>query len=287
MKNKICLITGATDGIGKATAKALAMLGATVVLGCRDEQRGERTRAELSSLTGNSSLHVLCGDLTSQRAILEMANRFKKEFPSLHILVNNAGAVFRRRALSVDGIERTFALNHLAYFLLTNLLIDHMKLSAPARIINVTSETYRYVRFKPDNLQGERSYSPAIAYAQSKLANIFFTRELSCRLAGSGVTVNCVHPGGIKTKIYHSTPLHRLYAALFGWRLKPPEMGAETVVYLASSPEVEGISGGYFQNKRIVPLSRHAEDEPAACELWDISEQLIQRQLPDWKAFST
>jgi NAD(P)-dependent dehydrogenase (short-subunit alcohol dehydrogenase family) len=274
MKNKICLITGATDGIGKAAATALAKMGATVVLGCRDLQRGEATRKEISSITGNSSLFILCADLTSQRSILEMADRFKEKFTALHILVNNAGAVFHRRELTGDEIERTFALNHLAYFLSTRLLLDLMKKSSPARIINVTSATYRYVRFNPDNLQGEIKYSPALAYAQSKLANILFTLELARRLEGTGVTVNCVHPGGIKTKIYQSTPSHRLYLALLGWALKPVEKGAETLVYLASSPEVEGITGCYFQNKQVTVLSRHALDPGASGQLWEISDRL-------------
>ncbi len=279
MDHRICLITGATGGIGKATAAELARMGATVVLGCRDRQRGEATCEELKLLTGNPSISVLHGDLSVQEETVHLASEFRERFSSLHVLINNAGAVYHHRQLTRDGIERTFALNHLAPFLLTNLLLDVMKKSAPARIINVTSVTYKYVRYNPANLQGELKYSPAIAYAQSKLANIYFTHELARRLKGSGVTVNCVHPGSIKTNIYNSTPLHRLYATLFGWTFAPPSKGAATVVPLAASPEFEGITGGYFQDNRLMQPSPHAADEQISRELWNISEQLTRSNL--------
>jgi len=194
MENKICLITGGTSGIGKATAIELARMGGTIVLGCRDTDRGETTRREIISLTGNNDIHIICADLSSQRAIAGMSREFAERFSSLHLLINNAGAVFPRRELTEDGIEKTFALNHLAYFLTSKLLLALIKKSTPARIVNVTSLTYKYVHFNPGNLQGEIKFSPALAYAQSKLANILFTRELARRLPNS-FDGHSSHPG--------------------------------------------------------------------------------------------
>lgn len=253
------------------------------VLGCRDRQRGEATRAEISLLTGNPSISILYGDLSSQEGAVKAAQDFRERFRSLHVLINNAGAVFPRRELTKDGIERTFALNHLGGFLLTNLLIDIIKKSAPARIINVTSVTYRFVRFDPANLQGELKFSPALAYAQSKLANIYFTQELARRLEGTGVTVNCVHPGGIKTNIYNSTPVHKLYATLFGWTMGSPSKGASAVLHAATSPEVEGITGGYFEEKKLKQPASHATDGQVSRQLWEISEQLTRNHLTPWR----
>ncbi len=276
MKNFTCLITGASAGIGKATATELAKLGGTIVLACRNQERGSAAGREISDISGNPSVHSLVCDFESQRSIRDFAATFGKQFAELHILINNAGAVFPRRELTIDGIEKTFAVNHLGYFLLTNLLLDLLKASVPSRIINVTSEMHKYVRLRVDNLESTTKYSPVRAYARSKLANIFFTMELARRLSGTGVTVNCVHPGGIRTKIYHTTLLHTLYAKLFAWTLKPVSKGAEPIVYLASSPAVEGITGEYFREMKRGQPSDQARDPELARQVWEYSERLIK-----------
>src|SRR5215211_2533409 len=195
MGNRVCLITGATSGIGKATAMGLANMGASVVMVGRDRGRGEAVMAEIKEKSGNTSVDLMLADLSSQEEIRRLADVFKEAYPRLDVLINNAGVFRSKRITTADGIEMTFAVNHLAYFLLTNLLLDLLKQSAPSRIINVSSAAQFYGKFEFDNLQGERKYGGVAAYNNSKLANVLFTRELARRLDGTKVTANCLHPG--------------------------------------------------------------------------------------------
>lgn len=277
MRGKVCLITGATSGIGQATAHALAQQGATVLLVARDPARGEATRAAIQAASGNDAVAVLLADLSSQASIRSLAAEVVARYPRLDVLVNNAGGLNGARTLTVDGLELTFAVNHLAYFLLTNLLLDTLKASAPSRIVNVTSEAQSNGRIHFDDLQGERGYSSMRAYSQSKLANILFTYELARRLAGTGVTANCVHPGVVRTG-YGATGPAWMRGVIVAARpfMRTPEKGAETVVYLASAPEVEGVTGKYFADKRERRSSAVSYDPAVAARLWQVSEQLTK-----------
>jgi NAD(P)-dependent dehydrogenase (short-subunit alcohol dehydrogenase family) len=274
MTGRVCVITGATRGIGRATAQGLARQGATILLICRREQDGEEVSRELTPHAAEPP-EVVTADLSSQASIRSAAAEIRQRHPRLHVLINNAGVFTRRREVTVDGLEMQFAVNHLAYFLLTNLLLDRLKSGSPARIINVSSAAHGGADLNFHDLHGERGYHGSQAYSQSKLANVLFTYELARRLRGSGVTANCLHPGVIATKLladYMGVPVAGgALARTFG---ASPAKGAETVVYLASSPEVEGVSGRYFVNRKAVASSRQSYDEVAARRLWEISEQL-------------
>ena len=274
LDGKTCLVTGATSGIGTVTALALARMGAAVVLVGRDPRKCARQAARIRRATGSPVEHLVA-DLSSQREIHRLAEECRARFPRLDVLVNNAGALYRQRQVTVDGLERTFALNHLAYFLLTNLLLDSLRASPSARIVNVSSCAHEQGRIDFEDLQGERHYERLEAYSQSKLANLLFTFELARRLKGSPVTVNALHPGIVATRLgandgWWRTRLRNL--------LRPgmlsPEAGAETSVYLASAPEVEGVSGRYFHLCREIPCAQAACDEACAERLWRISEEL-------------
>ena len=276
MNGKICLVTGGTNGIGKATAQALAQMGATVVIVGRNAQRTSQVVEEIRTASGNKNVDSLVADLSSQQEVRRLANEFKSKYSHLHVLINNAGAVFMQRQLSVDGIEMTFALNHLASFLLTNLLLDTIKASAPARIINVSSDAHASGKIEFDNLQGERDYSPR-AYENSKLANILFTMELARRLEGTGVTVNALHPGFVATGFAKNNgkviaALVSIFAPLVA---RSPAKGAETSIYLASSPSVEGITGKYFYDSRAISAAPQAIDMVVAGRLWDVSAEMV------------
>jgi NAD(P)-dependent dehydrogenase (short-subunit alcohol dehydrogenase family) len=279
MNGKIVLITGGTNGIGKSTAEGLAKMGATVVVVGRDPQKTEQVVAALRQSTGNPTLEGLVADLSSQQDIRRLASEFKTKYKRLHVLVNNAGAIFADRQLTVDGIERTFALNHLAYFLLTNLLLDTLKASAPSRIINVSSAAHRWGRIRFDNLQGEKSYHRMLAYGSSKLANILFTIELARRLEGSGVTVNALHPGFINSGFGKNNTDRGLsanfYAKIAPFFSRTPAEGARTSILLASSPALEGVTGAYFANSKIAGTSAAAKDVADARSLWDISAKMV------------
>jgi retinol dehydrogenase 14 len=272
---KVVLVTGANSGIGKETAEGLAGMGATVVMVCRDRERGQSALDEIRSKTGNQSVELMICDLASQAQIRKLAEEFKQKHNRLDVLVNNAGLVLTRRTVTEDGFETTFAVNHLGYFLLTNLLLDVIKQSAPARIVNVASTAHRSGTIDFNDLQGERSYSTMRAYGQSKLANILFTYELARRLEGSGVTVNCLHPGVIGTNIFRSVLGLGAMAKLF---LKSPKKGAETSIYLATSPEVAQVTGKYFDDKKVVSSSPESYDKAIAQRLWQVSEQLTKLQ---------
>jgi len=274
MGGRTCIVTGANSGIGKATARGLAAMGATVVLACRNRERGEAARAEIQRATGNPNLRVMDLDLASQASVRAFARAYLESNPEVHVLVNNAGIYTSRRTLTAEGIESTFAVDYLSHFLLTNLLLDAVKASAPSRIVNVTSEANQVGRIDFGDLNGERRWSGLRAYAQSKLAQILFTSELARRLAGTRVTVNCAHPGGVRTNFARGAGLMRMGFYLAWPFLISPTEGADTVVYLASSPDIEGVTGTYFiQRRRATPNTR-ALDGEAARHLWEISEEL-------------
>lgn len=278
MTGRVCLVTGATSGIGRATALGLARLGATVALVARDQRRGEAAAAEIRAATG-SSVELLLGDLSVQASVRELAHEALARLEGLHVLVNNAGVSLRRRSLTPDGLETTFAVNHLAPYLLTNLLLERLKASAPSRIVTVTSTGFRHGRIRFDDLQGERHWSGIRAYNQSKLANALFTRELARRLESSGVTANCVHPGVVRTNLGLDSRLFRIMSVFFKPFLLSPEEGAATPVYVAAAPELEGISGKLFIKKQEALLPERARDEVVATRLWEASAELTA--LPD------
>ncbi|MGQ0601958.1 MAG: SDR family oxidoreductase [Anaerolineales bacterium] len=274
MHGKVVLVTGATAGIGEVTARTLARLGATVVGVGRNAEKSARVAEAIRAATGNDAGEYLVADLSSQAAVRTLAEAFKRKYTRLDVLVNNAGAYFMRRAVSVDGIEMTWALNHLNYFLLTDLLLDRLKASAPARIVNVSSEAHRGSQLNFDDLEGRRNYNGFPVYGQSKLANVLFTYELARRLAGTNITANALHPGFVATNFGHNNGamvrvLMRFIQLLGGLT---PEQGAATSVYLAASPEVEGVTGKYFDTQRAVASSRASYDVAAAKRLWEVSE---------------
>lgn len=278
LRDKICLLTGFTSGIGRVTARHLAAMGATLVLPVRNAMRGEAIKMEIKSETENDRLYVLQADLSVQKDIRTLAAEFKRRFDRLDILINNAGAVYTERRVTVDNIERTLALNHLAYFLLTNLLLDSLKKSPAARVINVASAAHRNVKegLNFDDLQNENDYKGFRVYSQTKLANILFTYELAQRLNGHNITANCLHPGSVATAIT------RDYPAMVGilWRLFTPraEKGAETVLHLAAAPELEGISGRYFARKQPRESSANSLNAEAGRRLWAYSERMCGLQ---------
>ncbi len=275
LTRKVCLITGATAGIGLATAREVARRGFRVVLVGLSEERASEAVRQIARETGSDSVDVLLADLSVQEEVRRLATTFARCYDRLDVLVNNVGAVFLRRVETADGIERTFALNHLSPFLLTNLLLDRLKASAPARIVNVSSGSHRAARIDFDDLQGRKRYNALAAYGQSKLANVLFTYELARRLAGSGVTANVLHPGVVATTIGHNNgPLVALVMRLIHLRALSPEEGAETSVYLATSPEVEGVSGRYFEQKQPVRSSEASYDVAVARRLWQVSAEL-------------
>jgi NAD(P)-dependent dehydrogenase (short-subunit alcohol dehydrogenase family) len=280
LESKTCLITGSTSGIGKEIAIGLAKMKANVVLVGRNKAKCQATLEEIwrnaSIDTSKNQVSYLLADLSSQASIHQLAKEFLYSYESLDILVNNAGVFLSRRFDTVDGIEYTFAVNHLAPFLLTNLLFERIKASSPSRIITTSSVAHRGARINFDNLQFKIGrYNGIEAYRQSKLANILFTKELALRLKGSGVTSNCFHPGGVRTNLVQSSSwYYRLIWAIIDPFLVSPKKGADTAVYLASSSEVDNISGKYFINRKPVGPSGLADDHDAATRLWKISEEL-------------
>ena len=276
MKGKICLITGGTNGIGKSTAHELASMGATVVIVGRDARKTSQVVEEIRAASGNDTVDSLLADLSSQQEVRRLANEFESKYSHLDVLLNNAGAVFMQRQLSVDGIEMTFALNHLASFLLTNLLLDKIKASAPARIINVSSGAHTSGKIEFDNLQGELAFSSR-AYGNSKLATILFTMELARRLEGTGVTVNALHPGFVSTGFGKNNPgfLMKVIRAVVPLIARSPEKGAETSIYLASSPDVQSITGRYFVDCKLTQPAPLATNTVVARKLWDISAEMV------------
>ena len=275
MSGRVCVVTGASSGIGRATAQALARLGATLALVCRDRGRGEEAIAALRAEPGKAAVALFLADLSSQAEIRRVAAQLCERYPAIHVLVNNAGVINLRRSTTVDGIETVFAVNHLAYFLLTHLLVARLRASAPARIVNVASDAHRFGRIDLGDLGHARRYRAMRVYGTSKLANILFTYELARRLDGTGVTANCLHPGAVATRLGRNngrlaTAVTRLLRPFF----RTPEQGAATAIYLASSPAVEGVSGKYFVDCREARSSGVSYDESLARRLWDASARL-------------
>jgi retinol dehydrogenase-12 len=278
LHGKTVMITGATSGLGREAALALAGMGARLYVVCRDRARADGLVADIDRATGNREVRPLIADLSSQREVRGVADQFLAAGEPLHVLLNNAGAVFLRRELSVDGFERTFALNHLAYFTLTRALLDRLRDSAPARVVNVASDAYTMAkgRFDFDDFNATRSYRFMRQYGRSKLANILFTRELARRLAGSSVTADAVSPPGLTaTRFAHNT--HPL-AKVFFWLAAPfcvtAEEGARGLIALCSSPAVAGVSGRFYVGTSERKLTPAAMDDDDARRLWELSAQL-------------
>ena len=277
LTGKVCMITGATSGIGKAAALALARLGPALILVGRDRERGEAALEEIVRESGNREVELMLADFSSQQQIRQLAKDFLAKQQPLHILFNNAGLVMLRRQEGEDGIETTFAVNHLGYFLLTSLLLERIQASAPARIVSTASDAYGYAKgpLDLDDLQSRKRYSPMFVYGKSKLANILFTRELARRLEGTGVTANCFHPGFVGSNLARNNGL----VASIGMLLVRPfvrstEKGAETGVHLCASPEVEDISGKYFFDCKEKWVKRYAQNDEDARQLWEVSERM-------------
>ena len=282
MKGRICLVTGATAGIGKATARDLAARGATVVLVARDRKKGDAAVAEIRAATGNDAVSLLECDFASQASIRRLAAAYRERFDRLHVLVNNAGAIQGERRLTEDGLESTFAINHVGYFLLTTLLLDVLRASAPARIVNVASAIHMGAKLDLDQVaKVASSYSPMGAYGTSKLANVLFSAELARRLEGQGVTSNALHPGVVSTSFGDSGEgWMRFGLKIVRPFLIGPEEGAATSIHLASSPEVEGVTGKYFAKKKVARVDRRADDHALRAGLWELSERLVAASHP-------
>ncbi len=275
LTGKVCMVTGATSGIGKAAALALARLGPTLVLVARDRGRGERTLEEIVRETGNGQVELMLADFSSQQQIRQLAKNFLATERPLHILFNNAGVVLMRRQETVDGIETTFAVDHLGYFLLTNLLLERIKASAPARIVSTASDAYGHAggRLDFEDLQSQTRYSAMKVYGKAKLANILFMRELARRLVGTGVTANCFHPGFVGSNFARNNgPLASVGMLLIRPFIRSNEKGAETGVYLCASAAVEGITGRYFFDKKEKWLKQYAQNDEDARRLWEVSQ---------------
>ena len=280
MKARICLVTGASAGIGKVTARELARMGATVVAVARDAGRGQAAVDEIRRESGNADVHLMLADLSSQADVRRLAAEYLRKYDRLHVLVNNAGTVLGERVVTVDGLEATFATNHLGYFLLTNLLLDALVASAPARVVSVSSALHATAVLDFDDLQYEkRPYSPMAAYGASKLANAVWGVELARRTEGRGVTSNTLHPGVVASHLGATSGpgWMRFGLKLVRPFLISPDKGAETTVYLATSKEVEKVSGKYFDKKKAVKVGGGADDPETGRRLWTVSEELTAR----------
>jgi NAD(P)-dependent dehydrogenase (short-subunit alcohol dehydrogenase family) len=278
MAGKVCLVTGATSGIGKVTAATLAAQGAEVFVAGRNQQKADAAVSWIKSETANKAVRYLLADFSDLDQVRELARALKERTSRLDVLVNNAGTFFNTRHETPYGVDMTFLVNHLAPFLLTSLLLKTLQDSAPARIVNVSSAAHEYDTMDFDDLGFKRGYAGMKAYARSKLANVLFTYELARRLDGSQVTVNAVHPGHVATDMW-KTNFPFIGSALkwvMGLFARTPEQGADTVVYLASSPEVEGITGKYFADREAVQSSPLSYDEGVAQQLWQISKDLTR-----------
>jgi NAD(P)-dependent dehydrogenase (short-subunit alcohol dehydrogenase family) len=275
MQGKVCLVTGATAGIGLITARELARKGARVIVVGRSPERCSQAADQIRAQAGTTSVEWLVADLSSQSDIRRLAEEVRKRTGRLDVLVNNAGGIFLKRLESADGIEMTFALNHLSYFLLTNLLLPVLEQSAPARIVSVASDAHKGVSINFDDIEGKKRYGGWRAYQRSKLANILFTSELARRLEGKRVTANALHPGFVRTTIFRER-------GAIPWLLRraadilalSPEDGAKTSIYLATSPDVAGISGRYFDKEKPAESSPQSRDPATAQRLWQLSEEM-------------
>jgi NAD(P)-dependent dehydrogenase (short-subunit alcohol dehydrogenase family) len=280
LTGKVALITGATNGIGEVTARELARMGAHVVVVGRSREKTERVVQTIQAETGSTAVTPLLADLSLQREVRRLADEFQARFQRLDLLINNAGATFEKRYVTAEGLEMTFALNHLAYFLLSALLLDVLKQTAAqtgeARIVNVASTAHRTAALDFDDLQAQKRYIGFVAYGRSKLANLLFTFELARRLQGTGVTVNAIHPGGVRTGFAQNDPgITRLLWNLLTPFLRTPEQGAETLIHVATDPALRGRTGGYYADNRLTTASAAAQDVEAQRRLWAASEALV------------
>lgn len=278
MQGKVCIVTGANSGIGKATALELAQLGATVVMVCRNHAKGEQAQNEIKAQSGNDSIDLLLADLASQASIRQLAEQIQQRYHQLHVLINNAGVINLRRRETSDGFEGMFAVNYLAPFLLTNLLLEKLKASAPSRIVNVSSESHETGYINMHDLQSEKQYKFMRSYGQSKLALVLFTYELARRLHGTGVTANCLHPGLVATGIGQQgigSLVRSIVKPFYSMLGISPQEGAKTSIYLASSPEVEGVTGKYFMKSIPVRSTPISYDESLQRQLWDETTKLV------------
>ncbi|MEJ2050255.1 MAG: SDR family oxidoreductase [Calditrichota bacterium] len=282
MGNRIVLITGATSGIGKETARALVEKGFQVILVSRNEAKLKKTSVELEKSSKNTSIDTILCDLSSQESIRQLSDTIHTKYDRIDVLINNAGLIIAPRRTTVDGLEYTFALNHLGYFLLTGLLLDLLKAGKSARIVNVSSRAHQRGHIYFEDLMLEKNYTAMKAYSQSKLANVLFTYELAGRLEGTGITVNCLHPGVVRSNFGMELPGLMKTAMLIA---RPfflnPSQGAQTSIYLASSSGVADITGKYFVKKQEVSSSPESYDEEIARRLWEVSEKLTHFKYPD------
>jgi retinol dehydrogenase-14 len=276
MTGRTVLVTGATSGIGRATALGLATMGARLAITGRDRERTDAAADEIRA-AGGGQVDVFVGDLSSQSAVRQLAAEVLLQLPRIDVLVNNAGGYWDTRHITADGYEGTFALNHLAPFLLTNVLLDRLRLGAPARVVTVASGAHTMGRIDFDDLQGKRSYSGSRAYNQSKLANVLFTYELARRLQGTGVTANALHPGVVRTGFGAEDPgvVQRLFVPLMRPFMKTPAQGAVTSIYLASAPDLGQVTGRYFADRKPKQSSKASYDEAVAARLWQVSADLV------------
>lgn len=275
MNDKICLITGATSGIGKETAFALAGMGFHIVIPARNIEKAKNVKKEILKSNGNSTVEIMYCDLASLKDVKRFAHEFRSKYDQLDVLINNAGIWETKRKESVDGIELTFAVNHLAPFLLTNELLDLILSTPGSRIINLASEAHRYGSINFNDIEFRKSYSHMKVYSQSKLANILFTKELMRRLYGKDVTVNALHPGVVATQLFSNMgSIVKFFGNLF---MISPRKGAQTSIYLAESFEVANTTGEYFKNKRIKASSKESNNPVIAEKLWKLSEDYISR----------
>lgn len=274
LEGRICIVTGGNKGIGKAAAQALAGMGASVVLACRDTASGEAARQEIERATGNRDLAVMPLDLASFASVRRFAAEFTSTRDRLHVLVNNAGIYTSKRTLTEDGFERTWEVDYLSHFLLTNLLLDRLRAAPPSRVINVSSSGHRMGRIDFDDLNREQGWSGMRAYGQAKLAQILFAKEFARRFAGMGVSAFAVHPGAVRTDWSRGGSGMRIGARLAWPFMLTPEEGADTIVWLASIPETDGWNGQYFTRRHQEPPKADAEDADLARKLWDVSARL-------------
>ncbi len=276
LSEKIIMVTGANSGIGKEAALQLAERGARVVMVCRNRERGEPALAEIKAQSGNDTVELMTADFESQRQIRDLAETYQRTHDRLDVLVNNAGLYLSKRHETEDGVEATWAVNHLAPFLLTNLLLEVIKASAPARIVTVASDAHRAGTLDFEDLEMKEKYRWIAAYAQSKLANVVFTYELARRLEGSGVTATCMHPGTVATGIWNRNKnVLNAFLRLFKPVYMNPKKSAEAVVRLAVAPDVEGVTGKYFDRMNKARPSADAYDEEIAARLWQVSAERV------------
>ncbi len=274
LEGRVCIVTGGNAGIGKAAARAIAGMGATVVLACRRPEAGEAARREIEQATGNRGVSVMALDLASLASVRTFASDFRSTHDRLHLLVNNAGIYTSKRTLTEDGLERTWEVDYLSHFLLTNLLMDALQKGAPSRVINVSSNGHQMGRIDFDDLNRERRWSGIRAYGQAKLAQILFTKEFARRFAGTGVSAFAVHPGAVRTDWSRGGRGMRLGARIAWPFMLTPDQGADTIVWLASLPETDGWSGQYFTKRHTQAPKADAEDPELARLLWEASERL-------------